>query len=126
VAAPGFVEAQELQDALARACCMVLPSRREGYGMVVVEAAAAGTPSIVVREPDNAATELIEEGVNGVLARSAAPADLAEAIVAVARAGEPLRASTRAWFAANARRLSLASSLERVLESYAAPPSVRP
>ena len=31
-----------------RALCMVLPSRREGYGLVVVEAAASGTPSVVV------------------------------------------------------------------------------
>ena len=38
---------------------MVLPSRRAGYGMIVVEAAACGTPSILVREPDNAAVELI-------------------------------------------------------------------
>ena len=50
---------------------MLLPSRREGYGMVVVEAAARGTPSIVVAGEDNAATELIEEGVNGFVAPSA-------------------------------------------------------
>ena len=34
--------------ALRRALCLVLPSRREGYGLVVVEAAARGTPSVVV------------------------------------------------------------------------------
>ncbi|MGD1050008.1 MAG: glycosyltransferase, partial [Solirubrobacteraceae bacterium] len=118
VAAPGFVAAREVHDALRRATVMVLPSRREGYGMIVVEAAACGTPSILVREPDNAAVELIEDGVNGVLARSAAPADLAAAIVRVHDAGAPLRASTRAWFARSAERLSLEHSLERVLESY--------
>ena len=53
--------------------CMVLPSRREGYGMIVIEAAAAGTPSVVVRDADNAADELIEEGVNGFVAPSASP-----------------------------------------------------
>ncbi len=37
--------------------------RREGYGMVVVEAAAAlGTPSVVVAGEDNAATDLVERG----------------------------------------------------------------
>ena len=118
VAAPGFVAAHEVHDALRRATAMVLPSRREGYGMVVVEAAACGTPSILVSEPDNAAVELIEDGVNGVLARSAAPADLAAAIVRVHEAGAPLRDSTRAWFARSARRLSLEHSLEQVLESY--------
>jgi glycosyltransferase involved in cell wall biosynthesis len=97
---------------------MVLPSRREGYGMIVVEAAACGTPSILVREPDNAAVELIEDGVNGVLARSAAPADLAAAIVGVHEAGAALRESTLAWFGRNAQRLSLEHSLEQVLASY--------
>ena len=77
VSAPGFVDAQEVHDTLRRAMCMILPSLREGYGMIVVEAAACGTPSILVREPDNAAVELIEDGVNGVLARSAGAADLA-------------------------------------------------
>ena len=99
---------------------MVLPSRREGYGMIVVEASACGTPSILVREPDNAAVELIEEGVNGVIAASAAPADLAAAIVGVHQAGAPLRASTSAWFTRNAQRLSLEHSLEQVLASYGA------
>ena len=68
---PGFVEAEQVERALARALCMVLPSSREGYGLVVVEAAAAGTPSVVVAGPDNAATELIEEGENGYIAPSA-------------------------------------------------------
>ena len=123
VAAPGFVDAQQVHDALRRAMCMILPSRREGYGMIVVEAAACGTPSILVREPDNAAVELIEDGVNGVLAASASPADLAAAIVRVHQAGGPLRDSTRAWFAQAARRLSLEHSLEQVLATYG--PSTR-
>ncbi len=89
--------------------------------MIVVESATMGTPSIVVREPDNAAVELVEDGVNGVIAASAAPADLADAIVSVHRGGEQLRSSTRAWFERNAQRLSLAGSLERVLESYGTP-----
>ena len=49
--------------------CLVLPSRREGYGLVVIEAAAHGTPSVVVADPDNAAVELVTEGVNGFIAR---------------------------------------------------------
>jgi len=115
---PGFVSAAEVDDALAGALCMVLPSRREGYGMVVIEASARGTPSVVVAGPDNAATEHVEEGVNGTVARSAEPSELAAAILRVAQAGDPLRQSTANWFAANARRLSLAASLERVVDAY--------
>ena len=45
VAAPGFVDHEQVDAALRRALCLVLPSRREGYGLVVVEACAAGTPA---------------------------------------------------------------------------------
>jgi glycosyltransferase involved in cell wall biosynthesis len=116
---PGFVPAERVEEALSRALCMVLPSRREGYGMVVVEAAAMGTPSVVVAAPDNAAADLISEGENGYVAASAAPADLAAAIERVHAEGHALRERTAAWFAANAERLSLAGSLRRVLDSYA-------
>jgi glycosyltransferase involved in cell wall biosynthesis len=119
VEAPGFVDSARVGAALRRALCMLLPSRREGYGLIVVEAAAHGTPSVVVRGADNAAVELVADGENGVVADSAAPEDLAAAIVRVHEGGEALRESTAAWFARNARRLSLESSLESVASSYA-------
>jgi glycosyltransferase involved in cell wall biosynthesis len=118
VETPGFATADELQEALARATCMVLPSRREGYGRIVIEAASVGTPSVVVADADNAATELIEEGVNGVIAPSAQPPDLATAMLRVRDSGQPLRTSTAAWFQRNVKRLSVDSSLEQVVRSY--------
>ncbi|MDX6656998.1 MAG: hypothetical protein QOH62_1791 [Solirubrobacteraceae bacterium] len=119
VEAPGFVDHTEIESALRRALCLVLPSRREGYGLIVVEASAAGTPSVVVREPDNAAVELVEDGLNGVIAASSSPEDLAAAILRVHEGGPAMRVSTCDWFARNARRLSLESSLETVLAGYA-------
>jgi glycosyltransferase involved in cell wall biosynthesis len=119
--APGFVDHDELEERLRSALCMVLPSRREGYGLVVVEAAARGVPSIVVADPDNAATELVEEGENGFVAPSASPQDLADAILRVRAAGPPLRASTAAWYERNRERLSLTGSLDRVAAAYADP-----
>jgi glycosyltransferase involved in cell wall biosynthesis len=115
---PGFVAAERVDTALARALCMVLPSRREGYGMVVVEAAARGTPSVVVAGPDNAAADLVSDGQNGYVAPSASPEDLAAAIERVHAGGHALRERTAAWFAANAERLSLEGSLKRVLDGY--------
>ena len=120
VSAPGFVPHERVDAALRGALCLVLPSRREGYGLVVVEACAAGTPAVVVADPDNAATELIEEGVNGFVAASDSPEDMAAAIVRVREGGAALRASTAEWYRANARRLSLEGSLERVAEAYRA------
>jgi len=119
VSAPGFVDPEVLEEALSTALCLLLPSRREGYGLVVVEAAARGVPTVVVEGPDNAATELVEDRVNGTVAPSAAPDDLAAAIVRVHRAGPELRRSTLGWFRRNAERLSLEGSLEAVLEAYA-------
>ena len=115
---PGRVEAERVERALSRALCMVLPSSREGYGLVVVEASAAGTPSVVVAGPDNAATGLIEEGENGYVVPSASPEDLAAAIERIHAQGQGLRDRTAGWFSANAERLSLRSSLEKVLDSY--------
>jgi glycosyltransferase involved in cell wall biosynthesis len=117
--APGFVERDRVERALRHALCMVLPSSREGYGLVVVEASARGTPSVVVRGDDNAATELIDEGENGFIAESASPADLAAAIERVADAGPELRERTAAWFARNEHRLSLDASLDRLAGFYA-------
>ena len=118
IAAPGFVDAEVLEEAVTTALCLVLPSRREGYGLVVIEATARGVPVVVVEGPDNAATELVEERRNGAIAPSAAPHDLAAAIVRVHDAGPALRDSAAEWFRVNAERLSLERSLERVLEAY--------
>jgi glycosyltransferase involved in cell wall biosynthesis len=109
---------------MRRAMCVLLPSRREGYGLVVVEAAARGTPTVVVAGEDNAATELIEEGVNGTIAPRSDPQAIAEAIVRVHEAGEAMRENTARWYARNAERLSVEASLQTVLAGYELP-SVR-
>ena len=118
VSAPGFVEEGVLEHALATALCVVLPSRREGYGLIVVESAARGVPSVVVDGPDNAATELVDEGENGFVAPSAEAGDLAAALIRVYEAGPELRRSTLEWFSRNAERLSLEHSLQLVLREY--------
>jgi glycosyltransferase involved in cell wall biosynthesis len=119
--APGFVPRERVQAGLRRALCLALPSRREGYGLVVVEAAAQGVPSVVVRGPDNAAAELVEEGVNGAVAASAGSSELSAAILRVHEAGPALRESTAAWYRRNADALSLERSLAAVLAAYDQP-----
>ena len=116
VDAPGFVSSEEVRHAFARAACHVLPSAREGYGLVVIEAAASGTPTVVVAGPDNAAAELIEEGVNGYVAPSVDA--LADAIVRVVEGGAELRRRTADWFTANAESLSAAESAKRIAAEY--------
>ena len=125
ISAPGFVDAAVVEDAMTRALCLLHPSSREGYGLVVVEASAHGTPTIVVEGPDNAAVELVEPGVNGIVAASADRDALADALIAVDASGVELRERTCAWFETNAQRLSLSSSLDTVAATYAAEPSAR-
>jgi glycosyltransferase involved in cell wall biosynthesis len=115
---PGFVPEERLRDSVRRALCLALPSTREGYGLVVVEAASVATPSVVVNSEDNAALELVEDGTNGVVAPSAEPGDLAATILRVHELGPELRASTADWFTRNARSVSLEASLERVVAAY--------
>jgi glycosyltransferase involved in cell wall biosynthesis len=116
---PGVAPAELVASSMQNALCVLAPSRREGYGLVVIEAAALGTPSVVAAGPDNAAAELISEGENGVVAPSPDPLALAEAILRVRAAGPALRDSTLEWFRRHRGELSLASSLERVLAAYA-------
>jgi glycosyltransferase involved in cell wall biosynthesis len=61
----------------------------------------------------------VADGVNGVVASSADPEAIADAIVRVHEAGFALRESTARWYAENERALSLDASLQTVLDSYA-------
>jgi glycosyltransferase involved in cell wall biosynthesis len=115
----GRVGADEVERTIASACCLLNPSEREGYGLVVVEAAARGTPTIVVAGAENAATELIEPGVNGFVAGSRAAGELASLIVAAVRERDRLGRSTLAWYERNREQLSIDRSLELVVASYA-------
>jgi glycosyltransferase involved in cell wall biosynthesis len=120
VSVPGLVPEERVVETVRRALCLALPSTREGYGLVVIEAASRATPSVVVDSPDNAALELVEDDVNGVVAPSSAAGDLAAAILRVHEAGDTLRASTADWFGRRGRSLSLEGSLETVIDAYKA------
>jgi glycosyltransferase involved in cell wall biosynthesis len=114
----GRAPGEEVRGAMAGAACLLLPSLREGYGLVVVEALARATPAIVVDGPENAAVELIEPGVNGYVAESAAPEAIAAVVVEAVRRGPELRASTLDWYRAHADELSIESSLAEVERAY--------
>ncbi len=109
---------EEVAETIARSACLATASEREGYGLVVVEAAAHGTPSVVVEGPENAATELVRDGVNGVVSPDASAESLARAMSRVIAAGPALRESTASWFAENAKTLTIGGSLELVVEGY--------
>ncbi len=57
----------------------MLPSEREGFGLVIVEGNACGLPVVTLDHPDDAARHLVNSGMNGYLC-SKNPASLAKAI----------------------------------------------
>jgi glycosyltransferase involved in cell wall biosynthesis len=115
---PGFVSDKELRAALQRALCLVLLSRREGYGLIVAEATALGTPCVVLRHADSAASELIVEGVNGFLVESADGPEVATAILRVYDGGQALRQRTLRWFHSHADDLTAGRTVVRLVSFY--------
>lgn len=116
---PGFVPQEELTRLLGASTALLFPSEREGYGLVVVEASALGTPTVVVDFPDNASVDLVSEGENGFVVADREPASLAAAVLAAHAGGAALRGRTAAWFAANAEERSVARSAQVILDSFA-------
>ena len=66
-------------ERLRSARLLVFPSTREGFGVAVLEANACGVPALVVQHPDNAALELVRDGVTGIIG-DLAPEPMAEQI----------------------------------------------
>ncbi|MFD4423055.1 glycosyltransferase family 4 protein [Agromyces sp. NPDC058484] len=116
----GRVPDAELERLLAAAAVLVNPSAREGFGLVVAEAAAHGTPSVVVAGDDNAAAELVVDGENGFVAASVAPAVLGEAIVRAVAGGAELRRSTSSWFERERTVRSLDRSVVEIVDRWRA------
>jgi glycosyltransferase involved in cell wall biosynthesis len=73
----GWVE--DWFDHCGGSAILLLPSSREGFGNVLVEAAAVGIPSVAASEALGVADALIP-GMTGELARSGTPADFADAV----------------------------------------------
>ena len=77
----GWLDPPEVADLLAQADVVVVPSRREAFGIVVLEAWRAGTP-VVASRVDGLA-ELIDDGATGLLVPAADAPALAQACVRI-------------------------------------------
>jgi glycosyltransferase involved in cell wall biosynthesis len=78
----GNVDHSHVAKYFRAADCFVFPSRREGFGIVVVEAMSTGLPVICTMIPD-ITTDMIEDGKDGIIVDSHDPSELADAITKV-------------------------------------------
>lgn len=122
---PGFVDDDRLAELMSGAAVVVNPSRREGYGLVVVESAAHGTPVVLVADDGNASVELISPGQNGFVAASTSPEELGAAISRAVSGGRLLRESTRAWYDEAIRTRSIARTVDAILDAMGLSPDSR-
>ncbi len=103
-------------DGAARTCLLLPSSAARATGWSSSRRPPHGTPTVVVAGEDNAAVELVEDGVNGFVARSEAPEDVADAIVALHDGGDgaararPPRGSPRRARELSGRRARLSAS----------------
>ncbi|MFH8727418.1 glycosyltransferase [Streptomyces termitum] len=115
----GLYDPEECRRAVARSVAVVAPSlSMETFGLVVAEAMAAGVP--VVAAAHGAFTELVEDGVTGLLHRPGDAVSLAAGLRGVA--ADPVR-NREMGLAARGRyerRFSPSVGLERLLEEYRA------
>lgn len=68
----GHVDEREKARQIARAWVLALPSLKEGWGLVVLEAASAGVPAVAYAEAGGV-SESIVDGVTGILVRGDEP-----------------------------------------------------
>jgi glycosyltransferase involved in cell wall biosynthesis len=63
----GFLDYIDVIAMLKSSKVLVLPSTREGFGIVIMEAFACGVPVVTVRSPQNAANELVNKDAGFVV-----------------------------------------------------------
>lgn len=103
----------ELPDIFASAHVFCLPSRYDGWGVVINEAIGAGLP-IVVSDSVGAGRDLVRDGVNGYVTRTGDHEQLAQALGRIV--GDPqLRARQAAASEAMAREWGLEQGVSRWL-----------
>ncbi len=106
----------DVATVLADLDIFVLPSLWEGFGLVLLEAMAAGRP--IVASAVGPIPEIVVDGVTGLLVPPGAPAALAEAIIRLLRDPELAAAYGRAGRARVERELRVETMVARTEALY--------
>ena len=94
----GHVSRTEMYERMARAHCLLVPSVREGWGLVVVEANGVGTPAVGYDAPG--IRDSVRDGITGRLAPPGDAEDLgriAAELVVDGERYEEMRRRARDW-----------------------------
>lgn len=90
----GFIEdSKDVYAYMKASKVFVQPSKREGFGIVAVEANACGVPVVTTNYADNATKDLIHSDVNGYVSKPTT-ADLADKISLVLSSADKLSKSS--------------------------------
>jgi len=88
----GHVQNEVKYDLLSKAHAVLIPSVREGWGLIVTESNAMGTP--VIAYDVNGLRDSVQDGRNGILLRDKNPESLAKSAVKLFADKEKLRSLT--------------------------------
>lgn len=75
----GFVSDEKKFELMAKAHILLAPSVKEGWGLIVPEAAYIGTPSIVYNV--FGLRDIVDNGVNGIIVKANTPLELAKEVI---------------------------------------------
>ena len=113
----GYLRGERLSQAYASADIFVFPSRLETFGLVVIEAMAAGLPVVASRV--GGVADIVSEGVNGYTFGSGDTALLLEGVRKIASSRDNMR-----WMGRQARAYAEQQSwdviMDELIEIYAA------
>lgn len=105
----GYLRGERLSQAYASADIFVFPSRLETFGLVVIEAMAAGLPVVAARV--GGVGDMVSEGVNGYSFESGDRAMLLEGLRKIASRRETMR-----WMGQQARAYAEGQSWEAIMD----------
>ncbi|HEY0792717.1 MAG TPA: glycosyltransferase family 4 protein [Chthoniobacterales bacterium] len=110
----GFIDPKRLPELFEQAHAFILPSRYDGWGVVINQALGAGLP-IICSDAVGAGLDLVQPGVNGLIFPVGESAALAAAMGCLAR--EPARLAS---YGAASRQLAAGWTPDRGAEKWAA------
>lgn len=113
----GFVSEQTKLELMSRAHALIFPSQREGWGLIVTEAAAVGTPSIGYNSPG--IVDAIDFGKAGYLCRENNVAGIVEQMESVLAGGAAYESMREAayTFAGQFHWDNTAAAFDRFMET---------